>query len=79
METHWKNKGHIKRKVRGDQRDKVKRDQILHDYRLGASNVRKFANNYSDNCEKIERGLEELIKIFKDAGKEMSEEEKTYC
>ena len=34
---------------------------------------------YSDSCEKIERSLEELVKIYKDAGIKMTEEERKYC
>ena len=33
----------------------------------------------SDSCEKIERSMEELLKIFNDAGKSMSPEEVQYC
>jgi hypothetical protein len=31
-----------------------------------------------DNCEKIERSLQELMKIYSDAGKEPNVEETTY-
>ena len=34
--------------------------------------------NQIDNCEKIEICLEELMKMFKDAGKELSADERTY-
>jgi nucleoid DNA-binding protein len=38
-----------------------------------------FKISFSDSCEKIERSLEELVKIYKDGGIKMNEEERKYC